>query len=237
MPSNQPSKRERHDNKHLLQRVPNGDHCRGTAFSQSLIQQKIVPENGTFETLISNALKQLSLEDREQIYHDIHGVADRIDEEPEFVAQRLNEMEEELVVKLTTKASAMNEAFQQAMSMDPNFVNNRRIHKRFVRAELFDTKRAAARMIRYCDWMRSLLGGSKLCKDINFHDLDDYDIKALKRGHTQVLPSRDRAGRVLCFYYYQQYHFETPQSLVCQFCYVSCLFIVFSHVCLLLLKM
>jgi hypothetical protein len=190
---------------------------------------KILPN--TWDTLISDALKQLSLEDRDKVYHEIHGVADMIDEEPEFVAQCLNEMEEELVKLLKSEPNdKINKAFQLAESWDPNFVNNRTIRMRFLRAERFQAKRAAARMIRYFDWKHCLFGDSKLCKQITFGDLDDYDTKALKKGGCQVLPSRDRAGRiVIVFVFTKKRIFESPQSMVRQYIFLVVVSLTFER--------
>jgi hypothetical protein len=139
-----------------------------------------------------------------------------IDEEPTFVAQCLNEMEEELVKLLKSKPNnKINKAFQLAESRDPNFVKNRSIRIRFLRAERFQAKRAAARMIRYFDWKHYLFGESKLCKKITFGDLDDYDTKALKKGGSQVLPSRDRAGRIVFVSVFTKERiWDSPQSMV-----------------------
>jgi hypothetical protein len=37
------------------------------------------------------------LEECKKIYHDIHGVADKVAEEPKFVARKLNELREVLI--------------------------------------------------------------------------------------------------------------------------------------------
>jgi hypothetical protein len=86
--------------------------------------------------LISDALKHISLEERDKVHHEIHGVADIIDEEPEVVPQCLHKMQKELVELLKFKSNdLMNKAFQLVESMDPNFVNFRTIRIRFLRAK------------------------------------------------------------------------------------------------------
>ena len=46
--------------------------------------------------IIAKEINELSVEDREKIYEDIHGVSDLKDETPEFVKEKLMEMNEAL---------------------------------------------------------------------------------------------------------------------------------------------
>jgi hypothetical protein len=57
------------------------------------------PQDDHLDYEIADALNQLSIQDREKVFHGgIHGVADdEIEETPGFVSEKLNEMREALV--------------------------------------------------------------------------------------------------------------------------------------------
>jgi hypothetical protein len=171
------------------------------------------PVQNQSDTLIANALKQMSLKERERVIHEMHGVADVVDEEPGFMAQCLQELLEELV-NLKSNSNLPSAAINLAELTDPGFVNNPKFLLKFLRADRNDPRKAAGRMIRYFDWKLSLFGESKLCKDITFDDLDEDDVKTLKQGYLQILPSRDRAGREIRFYVTKNQRYKSPESLV-----------------------
>ena len=70
----------------------------------------------------------------------------------------------------------------------------------FLRSCQFDVKFAALRMVGYFEKKAELFGVDKLAKDITLGDLEEPDRKALEAGGVQVLPSRDRAGRLVTFF-------------------------------------
>jgi hypothetical protein len=153
--------------------------------------QTTLQENGK---LIALALGQLSLEERDKAYHDIHGVADEVPGEPDFVLITLDEIRDALL-KLKSKLNASTEALRLAEMINPGYVDNREFLLRFLRADSFDAKKAAGRITRYLNWKLGLFGEVKLCKDITLDDLQADDLTTLKKGYFQRLPERDCAGR------------------------------------------
>jgi hypothetical protein len=172
--------------------------------------EKSIPSDDS-DALIANALRSLSLEERDKLYNDIHGVADTIDETPELVAQSLLELQEELV---ELRSHISSEAFDLAQSKDPDFVHNRQFQLRFLRADCFDSKMAAARMIQYFEVKQRLFGENKLCKEITYDDLNDDDRQALRKGYIQVLPERDRAGRAILVAFPARHVWKDPEIFV-----------------------
>ena len=67
----------------------------------------------------------------------------------------------------------------------------------FLRADAFDVKHAAARIASFFQAKLELFGPEKLSKEIGINDLNQDDIECLESGYCQVLPGRDRAGRVI----------------------------------------
>jgi hypothetical protein len=163
------------------------------------------------DKMIAHALGQMSLKEREKVYHDMHGVADEIHEEPTFVAERLQEMRDEL---FTLKSQPSGWALQLAESIDPNYVNNRKFLLVFLRCEGFVAIKAAGRMTRNLEWKFSLFGASKLCKDIELADLPEEDVKNLKKGYFQLLLERDRAGRAVFIVVQKGQAYPSPESFV-----------------------
>jgi hypothetical protein len=174
-------------------------------------------EEDQVDNVIANALQNMSLEEREKIVHDQHGVGDVIDENPVFVQQQMKEMDDWLQRLTKQKRNNNNtQAYRMAEARDRGFVEGVRLS--FLRADDFDPKKAAARMLRYFEFKRYLFGDDKLCQQIVYEDLDADDVRALKKGFMQVPPRRDRAGRSLFIYFPSHEEYASMESLVCCGC-------------------
>jgi hypothetical protein len=146
------------------------------------------------DALLARELNRLSMQEREQVLYDVHGVAEVMPEGSEFLSTRLTQLELELA-KITEKTE-----YDQALMQDPNFVKNRNFRIRFLRAERFVAAEAAVRIVRHFQYKMELFGAGKLAKDIEIEDLDNEDIKVLESGSIQLLSVRDRAGRaIMCW--------------------------------------
>jgi hypothetical protein len=119
-------------------------------------------------------LNDLSMQEREQGLQDLHGVSDLHPEDPPFVQQRLADLKSEL-----------------RMGSDES--EDRELIK-FLRAETFDSRKAAARYHRFQELQMNLFGKRG---NIRYSDLSEQDIKFLQSGFMQLLPQRDRAGRAI----------------------------------------
>jgi hypothetical protein len=159
---------------------------------------------------IANALNQMSLKERDEVYCDLHGVAKDIVEDPEFVGRKL----EELQLHVDQISPSNSKAFRLVELQSPSFVNNRKIRLRFLRAEAFDSRKAATRMMRFFDFKLVLFGEDRLCRDITYFDLNDEDQTALKTGFTQRLSERDRAGRAVIVLFMCHLKAVSARSLV-----------------------
>ena len=172
------------------------------------------------DRVVAEALNKMSLEDRDQLFLDVHGVADIVDEsKPGLVEEHLQRFDEELK-KLRTQRPAV--AIELAESMSPDYVNNHKIRLRFLRSTSFDVEKAAMKFMKFFDLKFELFGGEKLCKEITYDDLNSEDQEALKSGVMQVLPKRDRSGRGITAFSPSGQTFKSPESLV------SCASVVFS---------
>mmetsp|Transcript_40169 Transcript_40169/g.96922 ORF Transcript_40169/g.96922 Transcript_40169/m.96922 type:complete len:298 (+) Transcript_40169:42-935(+) len=147
------------------------------------------PEPDGIDNLLNAELCNLSLDERGQVFDDIHGVSDVIEETPELVSDSLERVDEEL------KLINDKYAYDFAYALDPKYVKNRVFRLRFLRATLFDAKATASRIVQHFEIKMELFGKDKLSQDITQDDLDPEDLTMLYAGYYQNIGVRDRAGR------------------------------------------
>lgn len=154
-----------------------------------------VDSNPETEALFAAELAKLSIHEREAMLSDLHGVADLQEEDAEFVARSLSDLDEALMlIPVLDK-----HAYELAKDLDPKYVNDDEFRLMFLRASSFDVKSAAEHMANFFEAKLDLFGPHKLAKEITCDDLDEDDLKCLESGYAQVLSGRDRAGRaILC---------------------------------------
>jgi hypothetical protein len=133
----------------------------------------------------------LSLEERSKIEYELHGVADLQEETQDMLQMRISEMNKALYVLLFTGKDTS--AYEKALDISKDYVGGLKLA--FLRAENYNGKEAAARLVRFFDRKRSLFGEAMLDRDIRLSDLDDEEMEALKQGIVMLLPQRDRSGR------------------------------------------
>jgi len=76
-------------------------------------------------------------------------------------------------------------------------VEQREFRLSFLRAERYDSKKAATRLIEYFEEKRRLFGVDKLTTKIQLKHLDAETTECLESGQISLLPGRDRAGRAI----------------------------------------
>eukprot|EP00526_Cylindrotheca_closterium_P009688 CAMPEP_0113622620 /NCGR_PEP_ID=MMETSP0017_2-20120614/11600_1 /TAXON_ID=2856 /ORGANISM="Cylindrotheca closterium" /LENGTH=420 /DNA_ID=CAMNT_0000532473 /DNA_START=31 /DNA_END=1290 /DNA_ORIENTATION=- /assembly_acc=CAM_ASM_000147 len=171
------------------------------------------------DSLIANALNQLSLDERETVYYEMHGVDEIVQETPGLVETSLNRLELELERIKHTHRKAI--AYRMAEEMSPEYVQDQTLRMKFLRSEKFDVQKSAERMIRFFDCKLHFFGQAKLCQDITLQDLDKDDLKSLKAGYMQILPIRDRAGRAVFIAVPSKQTFKTPMNKYRAYFYLS----------------
>lgn len=104
------------------------------------------------DKLIAEELGKLSLEEREKVYEDVHGVSHLVEETPELIEESLELMEIEI------HSIRQKDAYDQAKLLSNGFVTNRKFLLGFLRAESFNAKKAAARFTKYFKCKLKCLG-------------------------------------------------------------------------------
>ena len=150
-----------------------------------------IPSALDADSLLAKELSQLSTEEREKVYDDIHGVSAPVEEEEEATARLLSELEIEL--------NCIHEktAYEMALALNRNYVCNRNFRVMFLRADAYDAKAAAKRMVAFFEQKLEYFGADKLVTDITLQDLTEEDLDSLESGLIQKLKDKDRAGRTV----------------------------------------
>jgi hypothetical protein len=143
------------------------------------------------DDLLAKDMTELSMQEREQVYHDVHGISHVVEETPDLVARCLADLDSELN-KIDHKPY-----YELAKRQDPDYVSDRKLLLKFLRSESFDSQRAADRLVRFFQIKSDLFGESKLTTEIRIADLNEEDIRVLASGLAQLMPRRDRAGRTI----------------------------------------
>jgi hypothetical protein len=144
-------------------------------------------------SLIASELNQLSSQEREAAFEDLHAVANVREESPEAISTLATEVKHE-IAKIREKS-----AYSKASFLSPNYVNNLGFIRMFLRAEQYNPRLAANRMVSYFQHKLELFGIEKLSKNITLEDLDEDDKAAMLSGSIQFLPQKDSAGRTVIF--------------------------------------
>jgi hypothetical protein len=145
------------------------------------------------EDLLVEEWTHLSLEARERAQEDVHCVPsdDVIEEEPDFVAKSIAQMNDEIGKK------RKKFAYERALFLSPCYVNDQDFSLMFLRSTDFQPRKAADCMLAFFELKLELFGIEKLAKQITLDDLSQEDLESLKSGASQFLLEKDRGGRAV----------------------------------------
>jgi len=170
---------------------PTNDH--------NIVMPEHPPEPDKIDTFLLNAMLSLSVQDRNDINEEIHGVRClAIEETPELLEQSLSKMSTALehIPPIAKKAySKSMELFSlTTYAMDRDF------RLRILRCELFDILKASTRLVKYMDFVMEIFGQDRvelLERPIHLKDLEEEEetYYFLRSGSLQLLSYRDRSGR------------------------------------------
>jgi len=135
------------------------------------------------DALLSEAMNNLTFQEREEQQEVLHGVAKDIAEEASFIEKALRELDAHIIRK---KAGTV---YEIAERMNPAYVNSRAFRIMFLRGNRYDAKASANQMIRFFEMKQQIFGSEKLTRDIVLEDLDEDDREALKAGFVQLAGS------------------------------------------------
>ena len=151
------------------------------------------------DEMLSRELKTMSFQERLQIQEEIHGVANLCPpENPEMIQDALKSMQQQL-------DGIQDKPIYDKLS-ESSYVHTKEFRLRFLRCELFDSKKAAERLVRFTQYYHDEFDMEVLERPLTLSDLETKTgkkgkevMKTLKTGYSQILPFRDRSGRMVFF--------------------------------------
>jgi hypothetical protein len=168
------------------------------------------------DSILSNKLKQMTIEDRENIQDEIHGIKSLAPTEtPERIEEALRLLDvqiKRLVLSDVATSKAGGDGIQQdtlrirnqvllgtsydlAQVKQYSYLLDADFRLKFLRADLFDARKAATRFMMYLDLLVENFGAIGLQRPLRISDLGPAERAILRSGVIQLLPTRDRRGR------------------------------------------
>ena len=160
----------------------------------STVKAKNIGENSQadFDVSLAREMNRLSIEERERRFEEIHGVFRNIEETPDLIREKVYALG-----SFIDSSSIPKPAYNAACEMDRDYVESDKFRLMFLRAELFDVEKAAKRLLMFLEKKMQYFGNDALVRPLTLKDLSESDQRTLEAGSVQVLPYRDRSGRVV----------------------------------------
>jgi hypothetical protein len=154
---------------------------------------------------LARELHRLQPQAQSKVFEDLIGISRKHPEDN--VMERIAELQLAM-----SRRSSNREAYEVAVSMSPEYVSSQLLS--FLRAEDFNPKAAARRVMSHFRKKLELFGLDRLVKDISLEDLDEDDTEALSCGGIQFLPSKDRTGRPVFVRQYSNMKYKKRINMV-----------------------
>lgn len=145
--------------------------------------------NYNLSTLIASELSKMTLEDREKVLEEVHGVVENNQEDPDEIQILFEKVQEEL------KRIRYKQAYEKAAFLSNTYVTDPEFVLHFLRADNYKPRKAAVRLVEHFKHKLELFGEDALVREIMYDDLTEDEKAILRTGFVQVLPDTDRAGR------------------------------------------
>jgi len=178
------------------------------------------------DKLLLKELQGLSVLDRGLVQEEIHGVSTcAVSEDDENIYDGLQRLEDEIraarrevLVSPDQKSRSGNiysESIWAYLAVEEegssptastancatrllySYIFHEDFRLKFLRADLFDAAKAAHRYLRCVECLLKYFGSYALQRPLMYEDLGKECHDAAKAGYVQILPSRDRAGRLV----------------------------------------
>jgi hypothetical protein len=157
-----------------------------------------VASDQDIEAALANELTALSLNDRTKVLEEIHCVTS-------LAVQETTSLVDDSLEKLRREASSLvgiggGNVYVDALVMDSPYVQSRDFELKFLRSEFFNVKLAARRMLNHLESLFKFYGSAALQRPLHYSDLSKEEHDCIRKGSLQILPSRDKAGRLILIF-------------------------------------
>ena len=150
-------------------------------------------DHSSVDALLAHELNQLSVQERDRLNEEIHGVLDQSQHE---TTELINSSLEQMNVELSNLPdSPSKKAYKTSLQFPESYVHTEDFRLIFLRCDFFNTRKAAERFMHYLDTIDYLFGEKVLQREILLSDFDEETKKFVRSGYQQVLPGMDRTGR------------------------------------------
>ena len=158
-----------------------------------MVQQGVVDhiDPDSVNAMLAAELSQMTFQERESVYEELHGVDNATHETEAMLATSLIEMD------LALQQEPNRAIYDEAKRINANYVEDRSFRLMFLRSEYYNPKRAASRLVSFLENKAKLFGIETLARPVYLSDLNEDDIAVLKSGILQLIPARDRTGRAI----------------------------------------
>eukprot|EP00538_Stauroneis_constricta_P000832 CAMPEP_0119546672 /NCGR_PEP_ID=MMETSP1352-20130426/984_1 /TAXON_ID=265584 /ORGANISM="Stauroneis constricta, Strain CCMP1120" /LENGTH=548 /DNA_ID=CAMNT_0007591393 /DNA_START=53 /DNA_END=1699 /DNA_ORIENTATION=+ len=143
--------------------------------------------------LIAKQFASISLSEQQRVYEDVYGTDAIVEETQNFVYAKLCDLDIELG-QISHKPG-----YDVAVQENAEYINSRTLRLKFLRAEDFDSFRAAHRIVAWCNMKLDQFGKGTMGRDLRLSDLTPEAQHVLRSGKFQCLPQPDSAGRNILF--------------------------------------
>lgn len=157
--------------------------------SNGIPQDAVDPK--AVDSLMAKEMAILTPKQREESYLDVHGISEAVKETPQLIEASQQAMELEI------RRQKDRAAYDLASFLNRAYVEDSKFRLCFLRAEMFDAKKAALRYIQFFEAKLDLFGKDLLTMDITQDDLDQDVMDVLYCGYAQFIREPDRAGRAI----------------------------------------
>lgn len=159
------------------------------------------------ESFFASEFRQLSVKDQTDAIDDLYCEGGELRENPAMVRQALQDFDATLQ---TTRSST----YELAVSQNRSYVEDRSFRLCFLRANFFNAKKAIRQMLNFLRKKATYFGERTLARDITLEDLDEEEMKAILSGPYHVQEDRDRAGRVVIYFFSTMFDGYKAETLV-----------------------
>ncbi len=163
------------------------------------------------ERFLQTEYDNLNPQEQERIVHDLYGLdvsaGQMEDNDPNIIDTKLAELEIEI------ESIKSKSAYEKAQTLCPMHLEKTKLM--FLRADLYNVKKAARRLIKHWTEKVALFGLDLPMKgNIRQSDLDEADTEMLASGGLQVLAGTDRAERTIFWGRREFFCYQTVENLV-----------------------
>lgn len=160
--------------------------------------------------ILTEGFDKISVKERDQALAELHGVIDKVEENPTIIETSLQQLEVEI-----SKVKKNRTAYDKAVFLSPHYVKDQDFRLMFLRCEKYDIKKAAVRIIKHFEIKLELFGYQCLGRDITYDDLEyPNSVDMLMSAQSWFLNKYDRSGRRLFLICGERVFYTKPINFV-----------------------